>query len=112
MDAVEFIKDLKRMCNSELCDKCPAMNHRCSFFPSNPSFVKTGEGLVRTVEEWAKKHPVKTRQSEFLKHFQKAYKDAEGIILLCPKEIEDYDKCAYFSLCHECRKNYWLTEVE
>ena len=64
MDAVEYVKQRKRMCDyytHNNCSKCPAFScEECGGLNG----IST---MVPIVEKWAKKHPVKTRQSEFLK---------------------------------------------
>ena len=70
---------------------------------------------------WCKEHPVKTRQSEFLKMFPNARTDSDGVIDIAPCTVEKgrciSDCCSCprehgFSGCSECCKEYWLAEVE
>lgn len=78
------------------------------------------EKAVAIVEKWAKEHPKKTRQSEFLKIFPEA-PIFEGVLEIEPcklvgskfntEECHSYDEFG-LSACYECRKNYWLEEVE
>ena len=65
MDAVKFLKEKARMTNecNILCDDCPVHAY------CNHSEGKNAERMVAIVEKWAEEHPVKTRQSEFLKMF-------------------------------------------
>lgn len=123
MDAVEFFKAKDRMCkmywgNCKICDLSSdnnAMNMGCS------SFVERyPEKAVVIVEKWAKDHPAKTRQSEFLKLFPEA-PIFEGILEIKPcklvgsklntEECHSYDEFG-LSGCYECRKKYWNEEVE
>lgn len=108
MDAVEFLKNHYRMCTSSSeCDECKAFKC-CSFGslkPSNP------EELVKVVEEWAKEHPVKTRQSEFLKDFPNALKYDDGSLLICPKNVDASLICRGTS-CKICSNKYWSQEIE
>lgn len=73
------------------------------------------EKMVSTVEQWAKEHPVKTRQSEFLKMFPNA-KLCEGLPLALPCHIDinvrDKNGDCRFKFCSDCRRAYWLQEVE
>lgn len=114
MDAVKYIKALRRLCESKRkCTECPLLNKEESY-----CIVDTGEyaeKAVQIVEQWAKDHPVKTRQSELLKIFPDAKIDDDGILAFCPdafspKEIDD-EHCHKYNKCEECRKDYWLTEV-
>ena len=73
------------------------------------------EKAVPIVEQWAKDHPVKTRQSEFLKLFPDAQMSADGdVIWMCPKYISyDYrpeENCHEIS-CGDCKRKFWLAEV-
>ena len=76
------------------------------------------EEAVEIVERWAKEHPRKTRQSEFLKMFPRASMTADGIIAFCPENMDSAFVCPikerdrYDPECGECRKKYWLEEVE
>ena len=70
MDAKQYIDTLRRICSTDcFCDNCDfKKNGTCpldkTFLLSTPS-----EDIVSSVEQWAKDHPLKTRQSEFLKMF-------------------------------------------
>ena len=58
---------------------------------------------------WCKEHPIKTRQSEFLKMFPNA-KITNGVVTICPKNVETTLGCSMKS-CEKCSKEYWLAEV-
>lgn len=53
MDAVEFLKQWKRMCNEDNCMKCPFDDEKegCSFHTDSE------EEVIRKVDEWSKQHP-------------------------------------------------------
>ena len=109
MDAVEFYKAFKRMCDKTDCKDC-LLDQKC-----RPSANVEPEEVVELVEEWSKDHPVKTRQSELLKIFPNAQMSADGdVILMCPKYISyDYrseENCCEIS-CGDCKRKFWLTEV-
>ena len=112
MDAVKFIKEKKRMCNSySKCVGCPVdcdTKTDCEYYLTvNP------EQYVKIVEKWSSEHPVKTRQSEFLKIFPNAKLDDNGTISICPLYIEpriQNELCSATS-CYKCRNKYWLAEV-
>lgn len=105
MDAVEFLEQLKKRSKS------------------NPDYY--GEelniahiepiSLVSQVEQWAAEHPVKTRQSEFLKMFPDApiYPDT-GLVRVSPCQVDRAlcGNCPTGINCIECRKKFWLAEVE
>lgn len=115
MDAVEFFKTVNRYCKNQGCKKYLACRgDLCMIWPDDDS-DKSIEETISKVEEWAKKHPVKTRQSEFLKIFPKTTV-CDGVISLCPKFYclnflgTDYTKCDATD-CSKCRREYWLAEV-
>ena len=104
MDAVEFLEQLKKRSKS------------------NPDYY--GEelniahiepiSLVSQVEQWAAEHPIKTRQSEFLEHYPSARRIlAHGCLNACPMDVfKDADINCNAQPCFECKKEFWLTEVE
>lgn len=121
MDAVEFLKTLCRMCNCE-CYNCE-FKKRLSGFETCTVWRKTHpEEAVAIVEKWAKEHPIKTRQSEFLKQYPEARIDkATGVLTICPAELtkecrDDRGACGAYSVetcvCEPYRREFWLAEVE
>lgn len=104
MDAVEYVKQRERMCGYYgSCDKCLANK-----VVGCATIAKISQ-MVPIVEQWAKEHPVKTRQSEFLKTFPKARID-DGVIFLGPCAIDNSHKCMLD--CKKCCRDYWLKEIE
>ena len=112
MDAVEFLKTLSRMCNCECCN-CE-VGKRLSVFETCTAWRKTHpDEAVAIVEKWAKEHPVKTRQSEFLKHYPGARITIDGFLHACPMDVfSDTGVNCNARNCFECRKKFWLAEVE
>lgn len=112
MDAVEYLKTLRRLCKSkERCSGCVLYNKEDSCCIAD--IGESAEDTVQIVEQWAKDHPVKTRQSEFLKMFPNA-KTMGGVIAICPNDIDStYRNMEYcdHSFCEECGKKYWNEEV-
>lgn len=118
MDAVEFIKVCVRMCdNYDSCVGCPARGMGgCSIISTNT--IK----IVPIVEKWTKEHPIKTRQSELLQLFPNAKIDNTGTLSMCPMNFDqetykDKDKCFCIHMhddinCAECRRDFWLKEIE
>ena len=113
MDIFEFVKAANRLCKNHACKECPAVKEGYCMIGLSDYLVENIEETVSIVEQWAKDHPVKTRQSEFLEMFPNA-KTRNGIIALCPQDTcENYepeDECDYTE-CALCRKKYWLTEI-
>lgn len=119
MDAVEFVKTVNRLCKNQSCKECPVVKEGRCMAGFDDKSVKSIEETISKVEQWAKDHPVKTRQSEFLKMFPNAKfpnaKTDGGVIIFCPRgflpkgEAEAY--CEKHDECIECCKDYWLAEV-
>lgn len=118
MDAVKYFKEKGRMSDfcSMVCEDCPLnfKNNKkrllCTEFES-----KSPEEAIAIVEQWVKEHPVKTRQDEFLELFPNADIDKEGVLTVIPCHIDKGIKkiyCQALNGCIECRKAYWLSEVE
>ena len=114
MDAVEYVKQRERMCDYYAnCGDCPAGNYgRCASLNGIPK-------MVPIVEQWAKEHPVKTRQSEFLKQWPDAEVGDDGYPSVAPcqlyKDIEEKDEngiCCKNCGCAECRRDFWLKEIK
>lgn len=114
MDAVKFLEEKDRMTNgcNMSCEKCP-MSHSNNGYATKCSDL-TNEQEVHIVEEWSKNHPRKTRQSELLKLFPKTVLDKEGIVVISPCNFlgNNGDKCKESRGCTECRKKFWLEEIE
>ena len=107
MDALEFIKAIKQMLSAGANDS--AIQKYISAQKKNDY-----EGIVEAAEQWAAEHPVKTRQSEFLKHYPDARIHKEdGLPMASPCDLDCKlaSKCEGIP-CPECRKKFWLAEVE
>ena len=114
MDAVEFLKARSRICNDNVCEgDCPLFH--CCNDRIDDNMVK----LVSIVEQWAKAHPEKTRQSEFLKQWPDAEIGDDGYPSVAPcqlyKDMEEKDEngvCCKNCGCGICRRDFWLKEIE
>ena len=119
MDAVKFTRAAMRMCNDyySKCWSCPAGDNTSCKLDSSYSAI-SAEEKVAIVEQWAAEHPIKTRQSEFLKQWPEADVDENGVLQTCPALISASHRdqtggCATLSnKCENCRKAFWFTEVE
>ena len=115
MDAVEFLRERRRMCNAQDdCDTCPIGIVCADYFVNHNYSQEKASGMVSTVEQWATEHPIKTRQSEFLKHYPGARRIlAHGCLNACPMDVfSDADINCNAQPCFECKKAFWLAEVE
>ena len=113
MDAVKFVKTLGRMCNAE-CIRCEFWKRRSSGESCTSWQKNHPEEAVAIVEQWAADHPIKTRQSEFLKLFPGVDADkTDGCLTLNPCIIyEKIRKECEGRKCSDCRREFWLAEVE
>lgn len=113
MDAVKYFKTLRRMCDCE-CRECE-LGKRLGVLDTCALWQKANpEEAVAILEQWAKEHPVKTRQSEFLAMFPGAdVGETDGCLTLNPCHF--YKKmqleCSGRK-CSDCRKAFWLAEVK
>ena len=113
MDAVKFVKTLGRMCNAE-CIRCEFWKRKSSGESCTSWQKNHPEEAVAIVEQWAAEHPIKTRQSDFLKLFPGAdVGETDGCLTLNPCNVyEKMRKECAGKLCSECRRAFWLAEVE
>ena len=111
MDAVEFLKTLRRMCEGR-CLNCEFEKSRHGLEDCTSWRTAHPEEAVAIAENWAKKHPAKTRQSEFLKHYPNA-RFSSGCLNACPRNIFDNTNIDCDKQpCFECKKEFWLEEME
>ena len=113
MDAVEYLKVKARM-----TDVCGINCNECPLYERNSGLEVDCQNLesfysekaVEIVEKWAKEHPIKTRQSEFLKRYPKANIDC---IYPCyvDRDKRADSECGWGS-CRKCREKYWSEEVD
>lgn len=108
MNAVEFIKARDRMIKETGCAPTVEYTH-----------ARSAEEIVAIVEKWVKEHPRKTRQSEFLKQYPDADISDDGLPDVAPCQLcvglihgESTEDCENRGLCVECRREFWMQEVE
>lgn len=117
MDALEFFRERKRMCDSHMdCEGCPLVATGCVV--KDMTSEDTCKRIVAVVEQWSKEHPRKTRQSVFLEKYPEAALDGYGVITICPAKIfkahrSGNSRCNnQGKLCIDCRREFWMREVE
>lgn len=118
MDALAFLRERKRMCNSyKCCVGCPLVESHCivSSATSDEEFKK----MTDVVEQWLNEHPRKTRQSVFLEQWPDAIISDDGLPEVGPCQLraglihgDSVDDCENRGLCTECRREFWMQEVE
>lgn len=112
MDAVKFIKAMQQMLRAGANNS--TVQKYISAYKKNDC-----EGMVKAAEQWAAEHPIKTRQSVFLEQYPEARLSKDGILLICPCTIsaeyrDENDSCSRvkYGTCADCRREFWLAEVE
>lgn len=113
MDAVKFIEERERLCGThDICKDCPANGNQGCMFNLNGG--ADADEQVNFLEEWVAAHPRKTRQSVFLKLFPGAdVGETDGCLTLDPCNVyKKMRKECEGRKCSECRKAFWLAEVE
>lgn len=106
MDAVEFLDKVDRLSKRGSTEEKMRYNDYRT--------ARDNTRAVKFVERWAAEHPVKTRQSEFLEHSPGARRIlAHGGLNACPMDVfSDADINCNAQPCFECKKAFWLAEVE
>lgn len=120
MDAAKFIEERNRMCKS-----FDVRREACPAFHDSENGARCGVGAASTldatdqiaiVEKWSAAHPRKTRQSVFLEQWPNAELDSNGVIVIDPcdinKTIYRKDNGCYNNKCDDCRREFWMQEVE
>ena len=122
MDSVKFIEERRRMCKSfdTGCNGCPAFNacnnNLCCAVGNESTLDATDQ--IAIVEEWSAAHPRKTRQSVFLEHYPETTLDEYGVLWICPSDISathrdsDGECKTPYNICSDCRRKFWMHEVE
>lgn len=117
MDALEFLRERKRMCKSyKNCDGCPFVKGLCAIsdIPSD----EERKSVIATVEQWSKEHLRKTRQSVFLEQYPNVRLDTNELIDISPCRMDpgkysfNGKDCCKFRSCDDCRREFWMQEVE
>lgn len=117
MDALEFLKERKRMCNSyDGCKGCPFDDSKCVI--DSTISDEDCKRIVATVEKWSKERPRKTRQSVFLEQYPEARIGDDGVLQIYPCSISashrnERGNCVTMGRkCPDCRREFWMLEVE
>lgn len=95
------------------CSECPVGQYKvCASIVGIPK-------LIPIVEQWAKEHPVKTRQGEFLKMFPEASMLNDEYLNICPAQISSECRDRETGGCYDpgmdcgkCKHDFWLKEIE
>lgn len=98
------IKDLKRMCKSHgaSCKGCPFDEIDACAAHSLP------DNADEIVDDWVKKHPVKTYAQDFFEKFPNARKNDSGIPNACVKHVYGSLDMKCCNSCGDC----WNQEMK
>lgn len=114
MDAIKFLEERRRMCNSYYhCDACPGKEGAVLCRLNADSGI-SAEEQVAIVEKWAVEHSRKTRQSVLLEQYPNASLDGDGILQVSPCSVDKRlveNGCCTRGPCSVCARNYWGQEV-
>lgn len=121
MNEKATIFDYARMCKKmSNCDDCPlGRNKNEENLDCEDFVVEEVDKANEIILKWCKEHPVETRQDRFLKMFPNTKINSDGIIMISPCTLEggetipkNFPCSPCTDDCVECRKKYWLAEVE
>lgn len=125
MDTVKFIEERNRMCRSFDAACHDAENQRCpASFTVNRNGLFCAVGKESTldakyqidiVEKWSSEHPLKTRQDVFLEQWPNAKVFVDGVLDICPLELDECYTCQSTDLkmrCQSCRRDFWMQVVK
>lgn len=112
MEALEFLKEHKRMCKAyKTCNNCPLSNNHC--IVNHLASDYDNKKIVNFVEHWSKEHPRKTLQSVFLEQWPNATVLEDGVINIRPCNLDvNVKKGCLGVTCLDCRREFWMQEVE
>lgn len=105
MEVSMFSEELKRMCKSLGCKKCPVCGSNGICRILSPLNI-IGE-VVPIVEKWSKEHPQKTRTDDFKEKYPNAHLDAHGFPDFCCAKLGYVCNCEK-KTCEEC----WNTPID
>ena len=106
MDAVEFLDKVDRLSKRGSTEEKMRYNDYRT--------ERDNTRAVKFVERWDAEHPIKTRQSEFLKLFPGAEPTKDGVLAICPNAFSPVYKderglCKWhYAECDNCLRKFWL----
>lgn len=105
MDAVEFMKEFRRMCESVTdCKNCPLGIMR---IPESKNVCAlnvflNAEFSIQAIEQWSKEHPYKTRLQDFMEKYPNAKIDGGFCGRVCCERIGYVNNCQYECGEYDC----------
>lgn len=122
-DKEKLLRDYGRMClticEDGNCGTCPVKQLNLDNICQR-NLAENHLAAIEVIERWAKEHPVKTRQDEFLERYPNVTTNFNGVIDIDPCKIDTSllkegllkGLCKIVEDCRECRDYYWSQEVE
>lgn len=119
----EFLQEWSRLCKYNICGErcsdvtCPIEKACDGRYSWCYQFMKNcPDEVINLVQKWSDEHPIKTRQTEFLKLFPNSrmrHCDKDYLVLdVCPAALDNRFSCEEDITCVDCQKDYWLSEVD
>lgn len=118
-----FKKEKGRMCDSfeNNMELCPLKIYHSgwSCLECDECCLVRIDFAIEIVQKWSDEHPQGTKSDEFLKLHPNAFRvdDNNGntFVNICPKYIDMAFNCIEnhdVDFCYNCKRDYWLAEVE
>jgi len=110
MDAVEFLDKVDRLSKRGSTEEKMRYNDYRT--------ARDNTRAVKFVERWDAEHPIKTRQSVFLEQYPETRIGDDGVLQINPCSISASHRnargnCATMRReCPNCRREFWMQEVE
>lgn len=116
MDAVKFLEELKRLCESkQRCTDCPLSRDTNNDCPLGYPYGWKGENTkkaISIVEKWSAEHPMKTRLMDFLEKFPNASLGSSGTPLYLPRPFGYCGRETCQGCDHWGSSDCWILPVE
>lgn len=116
MDAVKFLKELKRICITVECQaECPFYDAQKDVCGAKiPAYLENDniENIVSGVEKWSAEHPVKTRLMDFLEKYPAATVREDGLPPFMPAWLGYCGKSCYICERQPTYKDCWNQPLE
>lgn len=110
MDALKFLEEFDRMCNSyedRYCKGCPRAG--APFCDVTGLDKEERKKLISDVEQWSKEHPQKTRLEDLIEKYPCAKLNRSGYPTFCCQALGYCDECLHGGNgCKDC----WNMPVE
>ena len=110
MDAIKFIKEYNRMCDTCVtCKTCPCWELKVKYASEGSCWEAAGdypELYIPLVEKWSAEHPPKTRLDDLLEKYPDCVCNNFGVPKICCSMLgyEQICESVYSASSEECAK--------